>query len=823
LMRLYALSGRRHRALRQYEQLRDALRQELDTEPGAGSRRLYEEILTGHLPAAGMPDSVPSLVHQDARRHNLSGSLTGFVGRERERVKVRELLGGTRLLTLTGTGGCGKTRLAREVARDLSGAYPDGAWLVELAPLSEPELVPQAIAGVLEVGERPEESLTNTLIDSLREKKILLVLDNCEHLLDACAHLVETLLGSCPGLRILATSRETLGAAGEMVWQVPPLSRPDPRRSPTVEELEDYESVRLFVERARYRNPAFALTPQNAEAVGRICSRLDGIPLAIELAAARVGLSAEQIAARLDDSLRLLTTGFRTASPRQRTLRGALDWSHDLLTEPERTLFGRLSVFAGGFTLEAAEAVGAGDSIEEADVLDLLSRLVDKSLVMAEVTGDGGVRYRMLETVRQYAREKLEESGETDAVRRRHSGWCLAFAERAEARLQGPEQATWIEHLQREHLNTQAALVWSLKAEPETALRLVAALGLFWYRYGRILEGRRWLQAALDRTAGIETATRARALRLAGVLSEEIGLYEQAGTLHEEGLALYRRLGDRKGVAASLTSLGALAYAVGDLERGISFTEESLSLKRELGDERGLMSSRNNLGEMLQTAGDLTGAWALFEENLEANRRLRDGWGTALTLLNLGTLSVEQEAPLQAEEFLADALRAFLKLGDEDAAAECLGSLAGAAGKRGESARAATLLGAAEAAREELGTPIRPVEQERYERFAALSNRGLTGRDAWVAARDSGRDMSLRQAAEYALSPGTPPSGRTTSPLTRREQEIAALVSRGLTNRRIASELSISGRTVETHVGRILKKLGFDSRNELAARVNERR
>lgn len=382
--------------------------------------------------------------------------------------------------------------------------------------------------------------------------------------------------------------------------------------------------------------------------------------------------------------------------------------------------------------MEAAEVVSADGEVEAGDVLDVLSQLVDRSLVAAEATGEGVVRYRMLEPVRQYAHERLLQGDEREATRRRHAGWYQSFVEGAEAGLRGPEQAAWVERTKREHPNVQAALGWSLEADPETALRLAAMMGYFWYRYGRIAEGYRWLEAVLAPTEAFETSMRARVLRLAGVLAEESGLYGRAQELHERGLALYRRLQEKQGVAASLTSLGALMFAVGDLDRAVALTQESLALKRELGDERGLMSSRNNLGEMLQAAGDLKGAQSLFEENLESDRRLADEWGSGVSLLNLGTLSVERGEPDRAERLLLEARRTLQRFGDEDAVAECLDSLAGAAGARGEGLRAATLLGAAEAAREELGTPIRPVERERYERFVALSKRGL-GDKAWRA------------------------------------------------------------------------------------------
>ena len=349
--------------------------------------------------------------------YNLPAARSSFIGREQDMFEVKRELATTRLLTLTGAGGSGKTRLALEVSRGLIDAYPDGVWVVELAPLSEEVLVPKAVAEALGVLERPQEPLADTLVEVLGDRQTLLVVDNCEHLIGAAAGLVDRLLDSCPGVRILATSREALGVEGEVRWLVPPLSVPEQERTPTREELKGYESVRLFVERARERDPAFSLDLHNAAWITEICRKLEGIPLAIELAAARVGtLSIEQIAQRLGDSLELLTHGGRTALHRQQTLKATLDWSYDLLSEPERVLFRRLSTFAGGWTLEASEAVGAGGSVEEEDVLDLLSGLVEKSLVVAKGSDHGGVRYRLLEPIRQYAREKLKESGEAEAA-----------------------------------------------------------------------------------------------------------------------------------------------------------------------------------------------------------------------------------------------------------------------------------------------------------------------------------------------------------------------------------------------------------------------
>jgi predicted ATPase/DNA-binding SARP family transcriptional activator len=455
LMRLYALSGRRREALSQYERLREALSRQFGRRPEVATRRLQQEIWAGTFPHHSDLPPVGHTLEEEApsaagtARHNLPIARTSFVGREREKLEVKWHLAMTRLLTLTGAGGCGKTRLAVEVVRDLVGAYPDGVWLVGLAPLSEAELVEQAVAQALGVREQPNRPLLETLKDTLRTKKMLLVLDNCEHLLEAVVGLVDALLDCCPGLRVLVTSRETLNAAGEVNWVVPSLTAADVQGPSTLPELEAYESVRLFVDRARQRDPSFVLSVGNAQAVSQICQRLEGIPLAIELAAARMGaLSAEQLSLRLDDPLKVLSTGGRTADPRHRSLRATLEWSFELLSEGERVLFKRLSVFAGGWTLEAAEEVCSGEGIEQGDVLEVLSGLVDKSLVVAEATeGNGALRYRILEPIRQYGQERLQGSGESEAIRSRHAASFVALAERAWPELRGPQQVMWLKRL----------------------------------------------------------------------------------------------------------------------------------------------------------------------------------------------------------------------------------------------------------------------------------------------------------------------------------------------------------------------------------------
>ena len=574
LMRLHALSGRPEQALAQYERLRDALSRGLGTEPGAATRRLRDEIATGRFsptPPTGPPQEEPP----GAGKHNLPAARTSFIGREREMVEVKRTLAMTRLLTLTGAGGSGKTRLALQVARSLISTYPDGVWLVELAPLSEGDLVAQEVARALEVPERPGRPLVDILVDALGNKELLLVVDNCEHLVEATAQLVDALLDSCPRLRVLATSREPLGVGGEILWQVPPLSVPAktggrPDEESTVESLMRYEAVRLFVDRARLRLPTFQLTQENAWAVARVCRRLDGIPLAIELATARMGvLAVEQVAQRLELSLDVLKGLSRTATPRHQTLRATLDWSYNLLSEVEQAMLRRLSVFAGGWTLAAAEAVCSGSVIEQEDVLDLLGGLVDKSLVVAGASTGCAVRYRMLEPIRQYAREKLEESGEAQYVQGRHTDFFFALAEEAEPELVGSQQNVWLERLEGEHDNLREALSWSLeRGRADLALRLGAALWRFWHVRGYLSEGIRWMERVLAGSEPAASPVRVNALEGMGWLTQFQGDYERAKATYEEMLKLSRGLGDKGNVATALNSLGTYLGLSGDARAG---------------------------------------------------------------------------------------------------------------------------------------------------------------------------------------------------------------------------------------------------------------
>jgi predicted ATPase/DNA-binding CsgD family transcriptional regulator len=829
------------------------------------SRRVTEQQKWDTLSTRRIPQS------SSTSQHNLPALRSSFVGREREMPEIRGALSATRLLTLTGVGGSGKTRLALEVARDLVETYPDGVWLVELAPLSEEKLVPKAMAEALEVAERPAEPLIDTLVEVIRPKNLLVVLDNCEHLLGAVARLVDKVLDSCPLLRVLATSREALGVEGEMRWPVPPLSAPDPRHTRSSEELEGYESVRLFLERAKGRDPSFSLSPHNALAVAEICRKLEGIPLAIELAAARVGtLSVEQISRRLTDSLKFLTGGSKTQMPKQRTLRDTLDWSHELLSEDEKKLFGRLSVFAGGWTLEASEAVGAGEGVEQSAVLDVLSGLAEKSLVVAESIGEGGtVRYRLLEPIRQYAQEKLEEGGEGEEVRRRHAAFFLALAEEAQPRLRTLEDRQLLERLESEHDNLRAALSWALeRGEAELGLRLAGALRLYWEAHGHAGEGRRWLEEALAKDDRASVAASVRALETVGwltlwqmdldqaeaVAQEGIELiaevriesslaasfrtmlgfaatlrgdYEQAQELLEESLRLSREADDKVKIADALLFLGATSVDQGDHERAKKLWQEGLVVCQELGYTYPLPSFLTSLGYTSLLEGDYERGAALNEEAAALLRERGFKGGSQWVLDNLGWAALLQGDHERAETFYEESLTLCKELGAKHVTSKSLEGVACVAGIRGEAERAARLFGAAEALLEAVGHQHPPEEALLREPYLATT-RSRLDEAAWQEAWAEGRAMSMEQAIEYALSAEeasttTPSSAAPTEQLstpvsehpaglTPREVEVLGLVATGMTNVQVAQRLFLSPRTVQRHLNSVFHKLGVSSR-----------
>ena len=575
LMRIFAACGRRQRALDQYQRLRQTLRRELEADPDPATRRLYRQLLS----AEAEPPPAP-------RVGNLPQARTSFVGRSRELTELDRLLRRTRILTLTGPGGCGKTRLALELAAKIRSRFTHGVWFVELASVSDESLAAPAIVTALGLQLRSRRDPSDGLVDHIGERRLLLLIDNCEHLIEACARVIARLESTCPNAVILATSREPLHIAGELVWRVPSLSLPDQDRP------SSSEAVRLFYQRAA------EASDEDLSAVVEICLRLDGMPLAIELAAARAGiLSPPQIAERLGDSLALLRTGSRALLTRQQTLQGTLAWSHDLLTRSEQTLFRRLSVFAGTFDIDAAERVGAGQGIEPAEVVDLLGRLVDKSLVQCDRH-----RYRLLETVRQYARGRLREAGEADRVEAAHRGCYAARAETA------PSPAA----LDPDHDDLRAALASALAREPPVALRMATALESFWMARGHFAEGARWLAHALA-AAPEPTELRARALLAACALDVRRGAPQQIVELGRESVEILREQGDREGIGWALGELGLLQMVKSEFAAG----RRTLDAGIAIGDRAIAAGGRLGQGVIAYCQGDYAGARELLQTSLE--------------------------------------------------------------------------------------------------------------------------------------------------------------------------------------------------------------
>lgn len=728
LIRLYALRGERQRALQQFQHLCDLLDRELGAAPEEATHDLHAAILAGRYP---IPDTPPQhqpqaeggAAHQ--RQTNLPAQLTSFIGRSREMAEVGRLLATTRLLTLTGVGGCGKTRLAYEVAAGLVERSPDSIWGVELAPLADPALVANAVAAALGVAEQPGRSMLATLSLHLRDRATLLVLDNCEHLIASCATLTQALLQDCPRLRVLATSREPLHIPGEVVWRVPSLELPSPEVDLAIATLARCEAVDLFCARAAAASHGFALNTENAGEIVRICHRLDGIPLALELAAARVTvLTPGQIADRLADCFALLIAGSRTAPNRQQTLRATLDWSYDLLFDPERALLRRLAVFAGEFDVEAVEAVCQSPPIAAQDALALLAQLVDKSLVTV-IPGAHPARYRLLEPVRQYADGRLRAADEAAWLQVRHYDWYLGLARQSRGQLWGSAQLPALHRLAAVEDNARAALGWSLHHDPVRGLELAGELWPYWLRRGHFIEGWQWFQSVLA-AAPEDVPERGHALFGAAILAVRRNEVPTVLRLLEQGIALYRHLGDRRGIACathhlalrtllardcrqarvlleeSLTLLrggefrvehalasytrGVLAWSTGDYAAARQFMEEGLALARGAGSTPALPFMAVSL--WVPAAQDEHGrsGLALGEDTLFHARDFDDLTATAFILVNLGQLARTEGDFARARVLQEEGLALFQRAGDRDGegqALNLLGNLARSAGEFG--------------------------------------------------------------------------------------------------------------------------------------------
>jgi predicted ATPase/transcriptional regulator with XRE-family HTH domain len=751
----------------------------------------------GATTRAHVSDAEPLLPIAEAKYtpHNLPIQLTSFIGRGKEITEIKRFLcggGSGRLLTLTGHGGCGKTRLALQSASGLLSDFHDGVWLIELAPLTDPALLPQKVMAVLGLKEESSRSLLSTLTNHLSSKRVLLILDNCEHLIRASAQLIDVILHACPDVHILATSREMLGVAGERALIVPSLSMPDPDQASSVELLSKYEALDLFVERAAIVKPDFTLTPENASAVTQICQRLDGIPLAIELAAARLRmLTVEQVAVRLNDAFHLLTGGNRTALPRNQTLQASIDWSYELLTHLEKIIFRRLAVFSGGWTVEAAEAVCSGEGLGRDEVFDLLAHVLDKSLAIADEQSST-VRYHMLGTVRQYAMSKLAESGEADLVRLRHAMYYLTLAEPDSVVAPWVRTQGYFDRMETEHNNVQAALRWSHSARgrAELELGLAGALGDFCEDRGYWDEARAWLEDSLahaDAEDVGKTELRAQVLMQLGkiralqgeyevgqrYLAASLKIYQELGDpqttalllIHmgwlarergdvltarlqlEQGLVISRQLGQKTRIAYALITLAEVLVMQEDAEGATKLLEEALPIYRELGDPNGVGWALNHLGHVAQIRGQYDSAVRLHEESLTF---FRDSWhgspvGIPWAHQGLGETALAQGNAALAAIHLTDALRLFHEQGDLEGVSFCLAGLAGVAAVNEEPERAAWLWGAAMALRQSIGARSAPAARATHERLQAEARNELS--DAVFNAKwAEGQSVSLEQA-----------------------------------------------------------------------------
>ena len=727
---------------------------------------LPQAVTVFQVVAPDLQMEFPPLRSSDIHPNNLPTQLTSFVGREKELADVKKLLQNAHLLTLIGPGGTGKTRLSIRTASELLDHYPDGVWLVELAPISDTLLVPRTAAIAIGLREEPQRPVIDMLCDYLKDKKILLILDNCEHLVDACARVADKLLHAAPDVRILASSQEALGIGGEVTYRVPSLGLPDVHHLPPFESLSQYEAVKLFIDRAASAVPSFAVTNENAPALAQICDRLDGIPLAIELAAAKVRvLSVDQIAKRLDDRFRLLTGGSRTALERHQTLRAAIDWSYNLLPADEQLLFSRLSVFAGGWTLEAAEAVcslelaakesPAGDDILREDILILIEQLINKSLVTTEeVQGEtryanaGSFRYHMLETMREYAYEKLVDG---DAWHRQHTAYFLSLAETIEPYLEKPEPVSWLDKLEREHNNLRTALRWAREnGEVELGLRFVSALCLFWFMRGYLSEGLARSEEFLSMSEGTgNAALRAKALDHAGLLARYKGDLTRAQELITESLSLRRELGERHGIADSLSNLGFVILYQGNFAQARQHYSEALGIYRELDNQQGISDSLSHLALMTFYEGDYERAQAMDEACLAIWRNLGDQQGIAWALHRLGNVKVAQGEFSAARNLFKESLIISSDVGFKYGIASSIEGLASLAAKNGQAECAVLLAGGAFALRQAIGIPLSTPDHAILERLLEKA-REFLGEEAAQACWIQGLNLNIEQVIAEA-------------------------------------------------------------------------
>ncbi|MEP7207058.1 MAG: tetratricopeptide repeat protein [Casimicrobiaceae bacterium] len=718
-----------------------------------GTVRLRDLRNAEHLYQLAHPDlrrDFPALRSLESTPNNLPLQLTSFVGRAQEIEDIAALLSDARLVTLLGAGGIGKTRLALQVGAAQLDTHPDGVWLVELAALADARLVVNAVASTLGVKEEPGHGIEEAVLEFVRDRRLLLVLDNCEHLVQACADIARRVLQASPTVKVLATSRERLHLTGEVVYPLQPLAFPMALDPATPSTLMANDAVQLFVERAASAQRGFKVTDQNADAVAEVCRRLDGIPLALELAAARVrSLSVQQIASRLNDRFRLLTNGDRTALPRQQTLRALIDWSYELLTEPERVFLSRLAVFAGGWTIEAAEAVTEDARLAEFAALDLLTMLVEKSLAMPDV---GGERYRLLETVQRYAEERLTASGEADAVHARHFDHYLALAESAHAELNGPDQATWLKRLDADRENLLAAHGWCDRAADgaERGLRLVTATRRYWIFRGLLDLGWRVAAAALARPgAQTRSLARCRALFDIGQIGSWMGRYAESRCYLEESLSIAREIGDKRSIEVALQPLAMACLGQGNAGEAREHLVEALALARELGEQREIAGVLNALAQLHREQGEFEAAEPLLRDVIATARAIDDRQIIAVGLLNLAMTLIGQGATGETRTILLEALRLSDETGSKPTAQSALEVCAGLAAHAGDYARAARLYGATQAQAGETGLRRDPADDAFLTPLIDRTRAELTA-DAFDHAEADGKQLAYDAALAEA-------------------------------------------------------------------------
>ncbi|HET6310511.1 MAG TPA: LuxR C-terminal-related transcriptional regulator [Candidatus Nitrosotalea sp.] len=753
--------------------------------------------------------------------NNLPAQLSSFVGRERQLAELRRLLRKSRLITLTGPGGAGKTRLALRLAGEVLDRHPDGVWLVDLGKLNDPRLLEQTVAlacGAREEGRRP---MLEVLVEHLRAHRSLLILDGCEHLVDPCAALVGSLLGSCPNLTLVVTSREPLGVPGEVIWRTPSLSLPGPEDGAHPELVLESEAVRLYVDRARLSQPDFDLAATgSAAAVAQICTRLEGMPLAIELAASltRV-MTAQEILERLRDRFRLLTGGSRSALPRHQTLRQTVDWSFGLLSAAEKALLARLSIFTGGFDLPAAEAVAQEEPLDAGGVLPVLSRLVDKSLVTAEPVGSKRTRYRMPDTIREYALEKLQHGDEAEA-RRLMAAYYVDYCNRAAMQLRGSDPLLWLGRLDEEQANIRLALGWTLIEQPDSALRLAAAMGIYWHMRRHFAEAAEWLDQTLELpTASLEA--RAAALWIRARIRWRQGEYAGAKRNAQESADLCRSLDMPFELCGALTVLGLVAAAVGDYVSAEGYHEEALELARGLNDREAVARSLNNLGLIASARGDHQRGRTLLEEAVGEHRLAGTLVSTAGILDSLARINLLLGDNNAARSRYVEALEAAMRFGDTLYLAECLEGIALLALTEDDAGRTLTLMGAASVIRKGVAVLAMPDWKAHIDQGLATARARLEPARA-DAAWKQGASMSVQEAITYASGATPLPTRVDGNPLTDRETQVAALIAEGMTNFEIAQRLHIAARTADAHVEHIRNKLGLRSRSQIAVWAHER-